>query len=148
MNKDKFKTCLINCGMKMNLHGFSYIIDLMCLINNDYPNLEKWKFYYHKVGQKYNVSEACVEKSIRHALESMRNNLRYYDTIDKYFGYDNCENSTSLLKFYNVLKEDGILLVRLNSVKTSECIKLKENGVEEIEHNLYFNKGMLKRFFS
>lgn len=123
MNKEKFKKCMLNCGMKLSLNGFSYIVDLMCLINNDYPNLEKWKFYYHKVGQKYSVSEACVEKSIRHALESMRNNLQYYDEIDKYFGYDNCENSASLLKFYNVLKEEEITKAK-NSIDISIIQKL------------------------
>ena len=62
--------------------------------------------------------------------------------------FKNEDTKKVISNIYNVLKEDGILLVRLNSIKTSECIKLKENGVEEIEHNLYFNKGMLKRFFS
>lgn len=49
---------------------------------------------------------------------------------------------------YNILKENGTLLVRLNSVNTNECIKQKESNTEEIEKHLYFNKGMLKRFFS
>lgn len=46
-----------------------------------------------------------------------------------------------------VLKKDGYLFFRLNSTNSTEYKKLVESNVDKVEDNLFFSKGMLKRFF-
>lgn len=47
-----------------------------------------------------------------------------------------------------ILKPNGYLFFRLNSVNSSEFKKLIENNEKQIETNLFFSNNMEKRFFS
>ena len=46
-----------------------------------------------------------------------------------------------------ILKPNGHLFFRLNSVNSSEYKKLIDNNIEQIEKNLFFSNNMEKRFF-
>ena len=60
-----------------------------------------------------------------------------------------CEDTLKLLKeIYRILKPNGYLLFRVNSINSTEFKKLLDSGEKEIEPHLFFNKNMEKRFFS
>lgn len=53
-----------------------------------------------------------------------------------------------LKEIKRILTNNGHLLVRLNSTDSDAFNSIKENNEEEVEHNLYLTKNMLKRFFN
>lgn len=58
------------------------------------------------------------------------------------------EDTIRIIKEINrVLKKNGYLFFRLNSTNSTEYKKIVEGNVEKVEDNLFFTKGMLKRFF-
>ena len=62
---------LIEVGIARRLDGFGYLIEAISLAleDVDYQN-NLSKRLYPAVAQKYNTSAACVERSIRHAVET------------------------------------------------------------------------------
>lgn len=63
-----------------------------------------------------------------------------------YFKKKDTERIISEIK--RILKPNGYLLFRVNSINSTEFKKLLDSGEKEIEPHLFFNKNMEKRFFS
>lgn len=63
-----------------------------------------------------------------------------------YFRYDDTVRIINEIR--RILKPNGYLFFRLNSINSTEYKKLIENGERQLEQNLFFSNNMEKRFFS
>lgn len=106
MNKLLIEDTLVNIGMPTNIKGFTYIVSIVTLLDQPEWTFPKWSALYYCVGQLYNTTPASVEKAIRHALKTTRDRNSNYSAINKYIGFDNCENSNSLMLLYTKLKQE------------------------------------------
>lgn len=99
------KSCseiLLKIGMKQNLKGFTYICEAIDLIDEDV----RLSDVYKEIASRHNTGSCNIEKAIRNAFESARNNLDKYELIDEYLGYDNCSNYSTLIHLKNKIKND------------------------------------------
>lgn len=66
---------LLRTGLPANVQGFHFIKEAMKAVIKD-PNLlhKLTKRLYPEIGQKYGVSAAIVERSMRHAIETASKN--------------------------------------------------------------------------
>lgn len=133
----------------------SEIIDLGCGVtgNNTLYLLEKGK----KVVSCDFADEALnVVKKIKGSktlkfdmLDNFPFNDDYTDLIiaDLSLHYFNDFDTKKIIsEIKRVLRKDGYLFVRVNSTNSSEY-KMLVDSSKELEHHLYFNNGMEKRFF-
>lgn len=95
---------LIDIGMPMNMRGFQYVVSAIELLDRPEWKCPKWTALYNCIGNIYDVSGSLVESSIRNILKNVRNKNYNFEKIEYYIGFENCENSNSLLKLYNRLK--------------------------------------------
>lgn len=83
----KFQTQL---GIRSNIKGYNYIKTAITLAYNDSTILESvTKRLYPDIAKIYNTTASCVERAIRHAIETawMNGNV---DVINDIFGYSVC----------------------------------------------------------
>lgn len=132
------------------------IIDLGCgaSANNTLFLLEKGKKVIScdvaeealKVVNRINGSRTLLfDMMDRFPFEDNHSNLVIADLSLHYFREKDLRRIVSEIK--RVLKTDGYLLFRVNSVNCKECRKLLEENKEQIEPKLFFTKNMEKRFF-
>lgn len=106
MDKYEIEQTLISIGMPTSIKGFTYIIDVMVILDMpEYYSNIKWTSIYSLIASMHNVSVKSVERNIRYALETTRNRNNDYDKIQAYLGFDNCENSNTLTKLHRVLHD-------------------------------------------
>lgn len=132
------------------------IIDLGCGVtgNNTIYLLEKGK---NVISCDFAVEALNVIDKIKGSKTLCFDMLNKFPFDDNYTSmivadlslhYFRKEDTIKILKeISRVLKKDGCLFFRLNSTNSTEYKNLIENNVEQIEENLFFSKGMLKRFF-
>ena len=105
--RNRAVNALIEMGMPANIKGFDYIVDAMCLFDED----ESWKFgkttdLYRKLAQINKTTSSRVERAIRHAFQNIliKGNLK---AVEKYLTFYNTANSNLLAVFYIKLLQEG-----------------------------------------
>lgn len=102
--RNKTTNILLESGMPANVKGFKYIVDAMCLYDQDDYCSGKTMVLYHTLGKKYDSSENSIERNIRYAFKKMFEDGNK-DVIDKYFGkVSNYGNSNLLHTLYLRIK--------------------------------------------
>lgn len=124
LNRVFIEERLIFIGMKPRLKGFKYITDAIIILDTNKFN--KWSDIYSKISVINYVSPESVERSIRTAIDSTRNNLENYDIVDKYFGYTNCENSSTLIMFYKTLCQEHNSYIDIELLEEKCIATIKE----------------------
>lgn len=73
-------------GIPSHLIGYTYIKAGISSISKNHDGSIKIKKLYHKISEKFSTNNSCVERAIRHAIETSwsRGNLQL---IDELFGY-------------------------------------------------------------
>lgn len=120
MNRIKIETTLINIGMPIGIKGFSYITDIVLLLDKPEWKNPKWSALYYSIGNMYNVPANSVEHAIRHALKTTRDRNNNYDAIEYYIGFSNCENSNSIMNLYHRIKHEE---EKTNISQSNETLK-------------------------
>ena len=72
-------------GVPSHIKGYTFIKEGINMIYNN-PNLSITKELYPKIAIKYNTKSSCVERAIRHAIETSWNRANL-DIIEEIFGY-------------------------------------------------------------
>lgn len=116
ITRELVEAALFKMGMSASLKGFGYIVDSVLTMNKE-KNI-KITYLYFRVAKIYGTTAQRVERSIRHAFETVRGCKGDYDVVNHYIGFANCTNSASL----------SMLLLRLR-----EEIKKKENYSVSLE---------------
>ena len=133
------------------------IIDLGCGVtgNNTLYLIEKGKKVLSCDFAEEALKSVSKIKGSKTLLFDMLNEFPFNNEIadliiaDLSLHYFKREDTERIIKeIKRILKPNGILLFRVNSINSTEYKKLIEMNVEEIEHHLFFNKNMEKRFFS
>lgn len=103
--KNKTINALIEMGMPAGINGFDYIVDAMCLFEEDNAWKHKISALYWKISQIYGVSEGSVERCIRHAFSVLltKGNQK---AVRKYLGNQNPVNSNLLSILYIKLSQE------------------------------------------
>lgn len=105
--KNRAINALIEMGMPANIKGFDYIVDAMCLFDeNDSWRTGKTTDLYLKLGQMNQATPSRVERAIRHAFQTVliKGNLK---VVEKYLTFHNAVNSNLLAVFYIKLSQEG-----------------------------------------
>lgn len=123
MDTDTIKNTLILIGMPIGLKGFKYTVDAILLLDKPEWEMPKWTALYYAIGKLNHVSPSLVEAGIRNALKSTRDRNCDYKAIEKYIGFANCENSSSLNLLYTRIKQD-------------ECKKIGNDNIIAFKHAL------------
>lgn len=132
------------------------IIDLGCGItgNNTLYLLEKEKKVISCDFAEEALNRIKDIKGSKTILFDMLNKFPFEDNFteliiaDLSLHYFKKEDTKRIIKeIRRVLKPNGYLFLRVNSTNSMEYKKLIENGVEEIETNLFYASNMEKRFF-
>ena len=90
MKKSDIKKVLNELGIKINLKGYSYLIEAV-LIMNKYPNISIMNLY-EKVAKKENTTISKVERAMRHAMVGNQ------DRAQNFFGFHYRLNNSILIK--------------------------------------------------
>ena len=133
------------------------IIDLGCGVtgNNTLYLLEKGKSVIScdfakealdVVGKIKGSKTLCFDMLDKFPFQDNSSELVIADLSLHYFRKDDTYRIIDEIK--RVLKPNGYLILRLNSVNSTEYKKLSnDNNIEKIEENLFFANNMEKRFF-
>ena len=135
----------------------SEIIDLGCGVtgNNTLYLLEKGKKVLSCDFAEESLKSVAKIKNSKTLLFDMLETFPFENEIADliiadlslhYFKKKDTERIISEIK--RILKPNGYLLFRVNSINSTEFKKLLDSGEKEIEPHLFFNKNMEKRFFS
>lgn len=106
MNRAKTEDILLAMGVPAGIKGFNYIADAVEIFDERGTNISITKELYPTIAEKNNTTPSRVERAIRHAFEAARSPKGNYDVVEKYIGFMNCENSSSLLMFYKRIKQE------------------------------------------
>lgn len=103
--KNKAINALIEMGMPANTKGFQYIVDAMCLFEE-----EKWRYakttaIYCKLAEMHNTSFSCIERAIRYAFGVVLEK-GYLENVEKYLTLQHTTNSNLLQVFYMRLTQE------------------------------------------
>lgn len=106
MNREKVENVLLTMGVPAGVRGFNYIVDAIEIFYERGTNISITKELYPEIAKKNNTTPTRAERAIRHAFDVARSSKGDYDVVEKYIGFMNCENSSSLKMLYVKLKQD------------------------------------------
>lgn len=69
--KNKAINALIKMGMPVNIKGFDYIVEAMCLFESPQWKNEKQMEIYYKIALLHETTPVRVERAIRHAFTTI-----------------------------------------------------------------------------
>lgn len=103
--KNKAINALLEMGMPTGIKGFDYIVDAMCLFEEDIEWKHKISALYRKIAQIHGAPEKSVERCIRHAFSALliKGNQK---AIRKYLGDQKPTNSNLLSILYLRLSQE------------------------------------------
>jgi hypothetical protein len=103
--KNKAVNALIEMGMPANIKGFGYIVDAMCLFDDEKWLRGKTTDLYREIGRKNNTTMSRVERAIRHAfgIVLLKGNL---EIVEKYITMQNTTNGNLLHTLYLRLTQE------------------------------------------
>lgn len=106
MNRAKIEDALLAMGIPTRIKGFNYIADAIKIFDERGTNIGITKELYPTIEKKNNTTPSRAERAIRHAFEVARSPKGNYDVVEKYIGFMNCENSSSLKQLHVMLKRE------------------------------------------
>lgn len=106
MKKEKIEDALLAMGVPAGIKGFNYIADAIQIFDEMGTNISITKELYPAIAKKNNTTPSRVESSIRHAFEVVRSCKGNPEVVEKYIGFTNCNNSSSLKQLYMMLKRE------------------------------------------
>lgn len=106
MNRAKIEDVLLAMGVPAGILGFNYIADAIEIFDERGTNISITKELYPAIAEKNNTTPSRVERAIRHAFEVARSPKGNYDVVEKYIGFINYNNSSSLKQLYMMLKRE------------------------------------------
>lgn len=121
MNRAKIEDVLLAIGVPAGILGFNYIADAVECIDEHGNEISITKHLYPTIAKKNNTAPSKVERAIRHAFEVARSRKGNYEVVEKYIGFVNCKNSSSLAMLHKRIK---------NECEPEELIA-KENAITE-----------------
>lgn len=106
MNREKIEDTLLAMGVPAGIKGFNYIADAVEIFDKRGTNISITKELYPEIAKKNGVTPSRAERAIRHALGVARSYRGNPEVVEKYIGFINCENSSSLKQFHMILKRE------------------------------------------
>lgn len=106
MGRAKIEDALLAMGVPAGIKGFTYITDAIQIFDERGINIRMTKELYPAIAKKNNTTPSRTEKAIRHAFEVVRSHKGNPETVEKYIGFTNCNNSSSLKQLYMMLKRE------------------------------------------
>ena len=103
--KNKAINALLEMGMPADLKGFRYIVDAMCMFEENEWRNGKTTVLYHEIGEKNNTTASRVERAIRHAFGTVLNGGKS-KAVEKYLTMQNTTNGNLLHVFYLRLSQE------------------------------------------
>ena len=109
MSIDSINTLFMEIGMPLSMKGTKYITD--CLLSIQEKEYLSFYELYEKVAKDNHTTYKNVEKCIRTAFQSCRDNPIDYKLVDKYLGYSRTSNAETLIHLYIKIKakEESVL---------------------------------------
>lgn len=108
MNRAKIEDALLAMGVPAGIKGFNYIADAIQIFDEIGTNISITKELYPAIAKKNSTTPSRVERAIRHAFEVSRSQRGNPEVVEKYIGFTNCENSSSLKQLHMMLKREEI----------------------------------------
>lgn len=106
MNRAKIEDVLLAMGVPAGIKGFNYIADAIEIFDERGTNISITKELYPAIAEKNNTTPSRTERAIRHAFEVARSNKGDYGIVEKYIGFINCANFSSLAMLYKRIKDE------------------------------------------
>lgn len=106
MNRMKIENVLMEMGVPAGIKGFTFIADAVEYINKNGVNISVTKELYPYIAKKNDATPSRVERAIRHAFEVVRSPKGNYEVVEKYIGFMNCANFSSLVMLYKKIKQE------------------------------------------
>lgn len=106
MSRSKIEDLLLTMGVPAGIKGFNYIADAIEIFDEKGTDISITKELYPTIAKKNNTTPSRAERAIRHAFEVARSPKGNYDVVEKYIGFMNCENSSSLVMLYKRIKQE------------------------------------------
>lgn len=108
MNRAKIEDTLLAMGVPAGIKGFTYIVDAIQIFDERGANISITKELYPRIAEKNNTTPSRAERAIRHAFGIVRRRKGNLEIIEKYIGFTNCNNSSSIKQLYMMLKREEI----------------------------------------
>lgn len=106
MNRAKIEDVLLKMGVPAGIKGFAYIADAVEYIDEHGTDISVTKWLYPDIAKMRNTTASRVERAIRHAFEVARSCKGDYEVVEKYIGFMNCTNFSSLVRLHMKLKQE------------------------------------------
>lgn len=106
MNRAKIEDVLLKMGVPAGIKGFAYIADAVEYIDKHGTDISVTKELYPTIAKKRNTTASRVERAIRHAFSFCYDAKGDYETIEKYIGFTNQTNFSSLVRLHMKLKQE------------------------------------------
>ena len=106
MNRAKIEDVLLAMGVPAGIKGFNYIVDAIEIFYERGTDIGITKELYPTIAEKNNATPSKVERAIRCAFEVVRSYKGNPEVADKYIGFINCNNSSSLKQLHMMLKRE------------------------------------------
>lgn len=106
MNRAKIEDTLLAMGVPAGIKGFTYIADAIQIFDERGTDIQITKELYPAIAVKNNTTPSRTERAIRHAFEVVRSHKGNPEIVEKYIGFTNCNNSSSLKQLYMMLKRE------------------------------------------
>lgn len=106
MNGTKIEDVLLAMGVSAGIKGFTYIADAMQIFDERGTNISITKELYPAIAEKNGTTPSRVERAIRHTFGIVRSRKGNPEVVEKYIGFTNCNNSSSLKQLYMMMKRE------------------------------------------
>ena len=106
MNRAKIEDTLFTMGVPAGIKGFNYIADAIEIFDEIGTSISITKELYPAIAEKNNTTPSRAERAIRHAFGIVRSHKGNPEVVEKYVGFTNCNNSSSIKQLYMMLKRE------------------------------------------
>lgn len=106
MNRAKIEDTLLAMGVPAGIKGFNYIADAIEIFDERGMNISITKELHPAIAKKNNTTPSRAERAIRHAFEVVRSYKGNLEVVEKYIGFTNCNNYSSLKQLHMMLKRE------------------------------------------
>lgn len=105
ISKYNIEQVLLKIGVPTEVKGFSFITYAIMLLDRKEWENPQWCLLYYEVGKHFGTTQSKAERAIRHAFSVARTKGNH-DDVERYIGFDNCKNSSSLKTLYLNIKHE------------------------------------------
>lgn len=106
MDRAKIEDALLAMGVPAGIKGFNYIADAIQIFDERGVSISITKELYPVIVKKNDTTSSRTERAIRHAFEVVRSHKGNPEVVEKYIGFTNCNNSSSLKRLHMILKRE------------------------------------------